>query len=61
MQLNDTDIPARLALLIAAPQPGETAMLADQAAIATTLLGRGHGRNQDLRRGSPATKGMNRL
>ena len=30
-----------LALLIAAPQPGETAMLADQAAMTAALLARG--------------------
>ena len=33
--------PNHLALLLAAPQPGETAMLADQAAMTAALLDRG--------------------
>jgi hypothetical protein len=37
-----------LALLIAAPQPGETAMLRDQAAMAQALLGRGFSTDQIL-------------
>lgn len=41
MQLNDTDIPDYLALLLAAPQPGETAMRRDQAAMAQALRERG--------------------
>jgi hypothetical protein len=35
------DAPNHLALLLAAPQPGETAMLRDQAAMAAALLARG--------------------
>lgn len=38
----------RLALLIAAPQPGETAMRRDQAAMAEALLARGLAANEIL-------------
>lgn len=48
MQLNDPDILDCLALLIAAPQPGETAMLRDQAAMIEALLARGFSADQIL-------------
>ncbi len=46
-----TDAPGlstRLALLIAAPQPGETAMLRDQAAMVDGLLAHGFSADQIL-------------
>lgn len=40
--------PSRLALLLAAPHPGETAMLRDQAAMAEALLARGFAADEIL-------------
>jgi hypothetical protein len=43
-----TDSSNHLALLIAAPQPGDEAMSRDQAAMAQALLGRGFSANEIL-------------
>ena len=40
--------PSRLALLLAAPHPGETAMLRDQAAMTEALLARGFAADEIL-------------